>query len=355
MRATIRRWLAIMLFISGIPVPSGADWQPACQLNHEDKTSRWPHIDDVIFGDGEFILVGPKSPAAGLSGAVFSSRDGVEWQVRYETRHGLLTAVVWTGAEYIAGESFGPTEFLSSVDGVHWDKLAGSLRGWENKSAYLTRLSFFNNSLFVSWGDGLWIRDTTGIWGLAVSRDQLMNMPHPPSPDVMPLGLVTAFAHNSTTSVAVQLLTLVWRSENGSKWAEVDPHLRLSDVVWDGKQFVGVGPRGNIQLSKDGIVWEKVSTPVRRMLWGINWNGEQYLAVGECGTMLTSKDALTWMQLDSGTSMSLRRIAWSGKRYVVIGDNDAATSDGHSLSPVRRGIVLESEDGFTWRRAAQAK
>jgi hypothetical protein len=81
------------------------------------------------------------------------------------------------------------------------------------------------------------------------------------------------------------------------------------------------------------LVWEAVTSPTARTLWGVAWGNGLFVAVGDAGTLLTSPDGATWTPRSSGTARWLLAATYGGGRFVVVGDH---------------GVILISPNGIDW-------
>ena len=122
-------------------------------------------------------------------------------------------------------------------------------------------------------------------------------------------------------------------SVDGVNWLLPTPPTNrwLVDVTFDGQQFVAVGELGTILTSSNGEAWTRRAPPTSRSLSGVAWHDGLFVAVGEYGTLLTSPDAVTWTARDAGTPNSLGKVIY-GNRFVAVG----------------RGAIISSADGATW-------
>ena len=121
---------------------------------------------------------------------------------------------------------------------------------------------------------------------------------------------------------------------NGFKWANPLPQGNtLTDVIWNGSEFLAVGGGGSILTSGDGESWSLSYSAASTSFTAIAWSGTQYIVVGGQGRILrraaTNSD---WTIVESGTQAYLSDITWTGKKFIAVGG----------------GIVATSSDGAHW-------
>ena len=121
---------------------------------------------------------------------------------------------------------------------------------------------------------------------------------------------------------------------NNFKWANPLPQGNsLTDIIWNGNEFLSVGQRGTIMTSGNGQSWSVTRSSSTQGLQGIAWSGTQYVIVGEQGTVLTRPaNSPNWALRDPGTQKDLFGITWTGHQFVAVGDD----------------IVVTSADGASW-------
>jgi hypothetical protein len=105
-----------------------------------------------------------------------------------------------------------------------------------------------------------------------------------------------------------------------------------------GANVVGVGGRGKIATSADGINWTFRTTGTKDNVNNVHYGGNQFVAVGNNGLIMTSKTGIYWTRRSSGVTAALQGIVWSEnfQRWVVTGSNNT---------------ILYSSDGINWSQA----
>lgn len=179
--------------------------------------------------------------AAGDGGIVLTSVDGSTWIRGHVATAADLTAVAWTGSEFVAAASERTT--VASRDGRQW----GHPRATQ-LDADIVQLTWTGARLVAVLGDGT----------LATSDDGIAFSRRPPAG-----GKVTWVATNGHEVVAVGEAGLVLRSSDGLSWTREDANVsgKLTSVVWTGSRFVAVGEGPVVVSSADGRSWRAHEPP----------------------------------------------------------------------------------------------
>jgi len=264
----------------------------------------------LTFGNGKFVTVGQN---------VQTSPDGVTWTNQVSSTPKFLSAVAWTGTQFVAVAS------ATRVDPY---------------GAIITSLDAIT-----------WTASTQAISNVSFS----------------------SIAGNGNTIVAVGTSSIdlrssaVWTSiDGGATWTDVSKSglgLSVFDVTWAGTQFVAVGNSDsttatpgsiwgeNIMTSVNGITWVKRNSlpagfvvGLGKNLSGISSNamGTLMVAVGQYGTILTSSDGITWNNQKKDIypkGGSFQSVLWSNTQYVAVGDPSTSGSPA---------MTATSADGYTW-------
>lgn len=260
----------------------------------------------------QFVIVGDNhnyTPNGKLqSGNIMTSPDGYKWTALPNLTKNRVTDISYNGSVYVATTA------------------SEALIGSEAHGAVLT------SSNGVKWKEH--ILDTQEAF--------------------------TSVATNGKILIAANSKGFILRSTDGVKWSrtavDAEP---ISKIIWDGKQFIlaGIG----IFTSPDGLKWTK-TTPTyntakitkdnKAMLFSkgklsgrisdLQYNGKQYIAVGEWGLIMTSPNLKAWTLKKSNTLKWIDTVAYDGKRYV------ANTDDLYTK-------LLVSTDGTTWKAVSLGK
>ena len=283
---------------------------------------------------------GTQFVAVALSGAIFTSPDGITWTTRLAgvsygvTSYGSLMSVSWSPSlsRYVA---VGVGNIMTSSDGITWTpNTSGAI-----STSFLYRV-IWSGTQFIAVGNAGII--TSGGLSLT-SANAILTSPDgltwTPQTSGIP-GNLLGVAWSGTRYVAVGDVTLM--STDGINWSKVaDNTTGWTSIVWSGAQFAEVGSSGSIRTSPDGITWTSQSSQPAS-LYGVAWTGVQFVAVGGSGGsafygfpgvggtpgyIATSPDGITWTSRTIGvvgttynTSYSLFDAAWNGSKLVVVGE-----------------------------------
>jgi hypothetical protein len=115
----------------------------------------------------------------------------------------------------------------------------------------------------------------------------------------------------------------------------------ILSLTHNGSLFVGVGERGMILTSTNGIDWATQRRRVDTTLQGVTWGDGQFIAVGAGGVILSSADGTNWtprfsVPPGSAYAFDFFDVAYGNGTYVAMGNNVAA--------------AFTSTDGVQWER-----
>lgn len=228
-----------------------------------------------------------------------------------------LTAVAWTGTEFVAvGNN---ASALTSADGTS---------GW-------TPHQTGQNPLYVSFSS---VASLGGNLLAGGSNGRIMS-----SPDGASWSLVATpggsfsyggLAYSGSKYVAVGVGGGLATSPDAVTWTKGNFGLTTDNyygAVWANGKFVAVG--NGIVTSPDASTWTRPVAPASVQHNAVAWSGSTFVAVGSGGAVKTSPDAVTWTPQSSGTSSNLQGVTWFNGTFVAVGAS---------------GTVLTSPTGVTW-------
>lgn len=137
---------------------------------------------------------------------------------------------------------------------------------------------------------------------------------------------------------------------DGLNWSINDKvkinHDIMSEVAWNGREWMAISLRGTIITSSDGITWSthEISPQDRPFmrLSTLAWDGKQWLIGGSDGLNIafwTSTDDNQWKKTHTTLSDSMQqylKVAFDGEEW-------AAVVGWHAV-----GKILRSSDGINW-------
>ncbi|MDM7324089.1 MAG: hypothetical protein P3W93_003670 [Thermus sp.] len=249
----------------------------------DQATSRWQErpspttqeLLGVAYGPQGFVAVGGGSGST----VILASSDGLSWSRVSFDAQAQLTHVV-SGEGFYVAVGFDNTVLISQ-DGRTWEKVFQATLGYFNRVA-------FGNGRFVA---------TQGFGRLLVSEG--------PEPRT-------------------------WR------WVVLPTGagMELTGVAYGGGRWVVVGQLGQIWVSQDGLVWERVDSGVEDNLEAVVYGNGVFLALPYNGTyILRSQDGRTWSKHPSPGALLSRTLAFGEGEFLVLS----------------RGRAHFSGDGLTWR------
>ncbi len=334
-------------------------------------------LNDVYYADGRYVAVGIDFRASVRGEALFAtSTDGHNWKYSpNSTSNAQLSAVHYAAGKWVACGSSGT--FFYSTDGVTWNRgtAANTLSAWFGSVAYGDGNFVAVTQLFVSGKNQLtlfrstdgqnWTREDTGVpisgigpvryangtWVVVANSQSPFGTKILTSTDLVQWNTDIPVLTGGTTFEGlaygnarwVAVATTAGWSTDGVTWSSVTVNpstppsqaVALHDMIFANDEFWGVGDRGVIRKSPDGISWTTISNGPIANLNGIATNGTQLVAVGAEGVILTSMDAQNWTQRASGISNpTFRDIIYAAGTYLATGSHTATSTDGVTWTEV---------------------
>jgi hypothetical protein len=117
---------------------------------------------------------------------------------------------------------------------------------------------------------------------------------------------------------------------------QVNPKQTLnsfSRVRYVNGRFMGVGARGSIGFSEDGLNWSRFGVGTTLPLYDIAYGNGMYVVVGDAGAVFTSPDGVMWTARSTGTAAF----------------NSVAFGNGKFMRSTFTGATQTSTDGITWQ------
>lgn len=259
-------------------------------------------LRDVIRANGQFVAVGDGP-------VIRTSPDGDTWTTRISTEPvtGGLNGVTFGGGQYVVVGGGPGSQVMTSPDAVTWTSQSVPLA---NEFDTLRNVAWGadlyvavgNNGIVLTSPDGIaWTRQTS----IFNTDDRLLDVAYNGS-----LWVATGWeaANNFDAYVATSPDGVNWTKRNRSRF------FRPEGIVWNGSQFLAVGP-GVIQTSSDGINWAVMQTTAR--VTDVAWSGDTFIAVGSDTHVLTSTNGQNWT---SSRSISdwFYGVATDGSRIVTV-------------------------------------
>jgi hypothetical protein len=149
---------------------------------------------------------------------------------------------------------------------------------------------------------------------------------------------LTDIVYDGSQFVAVGYMGTILTSPDGVTWTSRGPSGEpryFLGVAHGGGTFVAVGSAlpAMVYTSPDGVTWTSQTSGTMQDLYGVAYGGGQFAAVSSNGAILTSPDGAAWTERTSGTTRGLFGVAYDGSQFVAVGE---------------AGTILTSPDGAAW-------
>ena len=255
-------------------------------------------IFDVTYVSNLFVAVGDRA-------SVFSSGDGVKWEL--ELVPPSVTNSIFLGVG-------GNTNLLIAVG----DR--GSL--------------IYSPNTLVTNGAGLPDEKTNGVSTLGVIWN----------------ALEPRFTTNDLQGVCATSNLFVVAGDNGkvytsttgtNGWTQRNTPVTqfLSCVIaWPGG-FVASGDNGTILTSPDAIAWTKRTTGTTDWLYRVRYLGGKLIAAGQNGSLYISLNGTTWTRQNLGTTTWLHDVTLIDDTYFLLGKQGLVLTSTNATNWVDRGTI----------------
>jgi hypothetical protein len=339
---------------SGVVEPPDAEALTYDPLDHWHARAPYPTHHDLyrcVYGRGRFVAVGNRFERGGhgellnSESSILSSVDGVHWErVWWDYR-----------PEELLGLAYGPDGFVAvgdqglilfSKDGRAWREVdSGTAEG-------LTDVAY-GNDRYVAVSGGWW----SGGRVVLNSPDGEHWQPYP----VEFGGWQNAITFGGGRFLVGDAVSQgLLASMDGVTWTPTATNHVFSDLVFDGARFVGWGRDDaeaptSLWVSPDGVDWTVIPTAG----WvGLNEPGSYSLAYSQGryvtfvpqnwdqGDFLVSPDGQQWDRL--GLDWSAYRRLMGEERGALPPELSLAFGAGHYLVAAQLGQMARSRDGGVW-------
>jgi hypothetical protein len=227
--------------------------------------STWRRVDA---GAGEEVASiswnGPLIVGVGSGGLVSTSTDGKSWTRRFQGVSADLKGVAWSGTHYVAVGTLGVV--LRSADGLDWQRV--EMPGYDFKGITWT------GSQFVALRDFYYF--STSADGVTWTQSSQVTM----NPGYGLDYFDGAYYVRNQSGIARSTDLTTWTQVNALSNNQLPLAIRKCN-----DRLISVGPGSAIYSSPDGITWTSATrtgasfTPAGD-LSDVAWNGTEYVAVG---------------------------------------------------------------------------
>ena len=294
-------------------------------------------------GVNSVVWAGTQFCAAGDSGSIATSPDGVTWTFRPGLRQSAwggdsVSSIVWTGTQFCVVGYYGKA--ATSPDGITWTYQPGLSAVWQTSWSATSVVWSGTQFCAIGYGGKVATSPDGVAWtirtGLGLTVWGTNDYQYAPS-----------IIWDGTKFCAAN--TRIATSVDGVTWTiQVDwLGFATTGIVWSGTQFCIVGNNGKVMTSPDGITWTNRTSGLSSTAWGntpaltITWTGTYFCIVGHRGKVATSSDGITWVyQPDLSTF-------WDPDSYMIR-DNNLAWNGTTLCLAGHNGKVATSSDGIIW-------
>jgi len=273
--------------------------------------------------------------AVGDMGAIIESQNGYDWQPAYLGQH-EESHFYWTGVAAGKGVvlALGHNQYGFYIDDERylyspspgeweWREFPIGLRGPDG-------IEYRDGKFFVYSNNG-YITSTDGIkWSKLVTLK-------PPMRKIVAngkvqIGLTATWLDDTST---VRNSDELYTSANGVRWSKVETGQKNNkvsfygeDIIWTGKQFLGVGLANPSQAknenavftSSDGASWKYKQTPAR--FESITCGGATCIATSEDGNLYSSNgDLMSFSVSPRPTKHGMKTVLWDGEKFIALGQS----------------------------------
>jgi prepilin-type N-terminal cleavage/methylation domain-containing protein len=367
---------------------NGSSW------NQRNNPLGWgSSTNDVVFGNGYFVVVG------GSSGSSATSSDGVSWRANNGNVGVASGNVTYGNGIFVAA---GSDSIKTSTDAITWTTRTVISNSWQDVK--------FDNNQFVAVANPAYTNATLGTW-VATSPNGIdwttRNLAYdlPWQSVAAGNGKVVALANRGADN------TVKISSDNGDTWTQLTgvPVGTWKKLVYGNGMFVAYGSTAtnNVMYSSNGTNWTAITLGSGSgrdiaylnnkfmaygddKVWfstdGINWTGGNAISGGSntnsfaygkgmyvnvySNSSATSSDGINWTRYNQTNSFSNVVFA-RNKFFATLGSDIYSSNDGitwtlayNSSYSIKRlyfggnrfvalpstayNKVITSEDGVTW-------
>jgi hypothetical protein len=283
-----------------------------------DSTEDW--LEGVAASESLVVAVGD-------NGTIFTSGDGINWQLESQPFETWLTDVAYGNGRFIA---VGETGFVAtSIDGFNWTVQASGVQ------STLYDIEWIGDQFWAVGEGGTVIRSGTGnTWAL----DNLDSAES-----------IFTISGDGTQFLAAGESAVFYKAEINSNWIDQLAIEDSSDLptwtylrgLWDGSQFV-LGGRTGVMVQygpteeNAANVWSHLTESNRSWIWDLlTLESGLYVAVGDLATIQTSQDGIDW---------TLEAVPAAATNKVLLG---VGGSSNGLVAVGSQGLILHSPAEFT--------
>lgn len=262
--------------------------------------------NSVIFDGTNYIAVGD-------NGQIAKSTDLENWTVQ-TVGHGNWKSIAYGGEKYaVVGDS---NEIAISTDLSTWTVEQMTLNIPSAEFTECTSISYLNNKFIVTGFDEI---SEGYVHNLITESDDLASF-HIENFDDYRISNKSIFVDDKYIFVGGDSSNgyIKTCSESFSRFNTIRVgNQMLTDIIFDGTNYVAVGKNGQIAISTDLASWN--TKTVSDNNWNsIAYNNGLYMAVGTNGYVAMSEDLTNWTISQTGTD-DITSVVNNGTDFVTVG------------------------------------
>ncbi len=263
--------------------------------------------------------------AVGDNAAVYTSTNGILWQLRSQPFSTWLRGVAYGAGGFVA---VGEGGFIAtSSNGTSWQQRTSGTTSNLNRVVWIV--------------DRYW---ATGDGGKALTSGTGVTWTQESSGASRPLYLAAGDSVKKLVGGDTELRLKqngVWSNQLSTTRISPAPAWTYLSSVWDGRLFLVGGRTGMLlegfsNTNGTDTLWVDRNLSVRTWLWAVTRTTNLYVAVGDKGTVMTSFDGVDWQ---------LEFVPSTVTNSVFIGVGGAP---GLTIAAGSQGSLIISTNGFDW-------
>jgi hypothetical protein len=280
------------------------------------------NITGIAYGNGVFVAAGYDDGNPN-EGVIAYSSDGITWRKTSSPSNLKISHIFFGGGRFFACGISGDKRasyLTESPDGINWGRL--DLLDGSGVQGDCTGLAYGNDTLIAVFESGRISRSGRSM-RIHIGGSQFV--------EAWP-SLRGVFFNGSSFIAFDGAGSYIYLAKNQSAWEIGEGSVAIngrpiSEVVFGGGKFIGVGPNNALGWSADGILWTDADHKGEGLRGG-DFNGAAYgfgmfVAVNSRGSIVFSRDGFIWTKAASSTfgSTNIRDVAYGNGKFVAIGDS----------------------------------
>lgn len=288
----------------------------------------------TIGSNGNMLILGTVFVAAGTTGILSTSSDGVTWTGQVTNFTGGITALTYTTGTYMFAGVGG--YLATSTNASSWQQQASATASSINALVYGATfvLGTNNGGICTSTNGSAWTEQTSGTSSSIVSLtygNSLYLYGGVGGVLATSTNGVTWTARTSNTTSTIFTLTYgtvyvlganggkVCSSTDAITWTSRTSNTSstIYNIIYANSLYVASGQGGAIITSTDATTWTARTSNITQDIFGMTYTSGLYYAGTNQGVFITSTDAITWVTTtQSGTISAIAALAYGNGLYV---------------------------------------